>query len=54
MDTVRGHLSQPTLPIRTTEPNATIPAYVPPHKHNPYLVCGPNVHYIPIVLLTPI
>ena len=32
---VRGHLSQPIPPIRTTRPSAAIPAYVPPHKHNP-------------------
>ena len=35
---VRGHLSQPTLPIKTTRPDAAIPLYVPPHRHNPYLV----------------
>ena len=32
---VRGHLSQPISPIRNTGPSAAIPAYVPPHKHNP-------------------
>ena len=35
---VRGHLSQPTLPIRTTGPDVAIPVYIPPHKHNPHLV----------------
>ena len=35
---VRGHLSQPTLPIKTTGPDAPIPLYIPPHRHNPYLV----------------
>ena len=33
-ENVRGHPSQPTLPIRITEPDATIPVYIPPHKHN--------------------
>ena len=35
---VRGHLSQPTLPIKTTGPDAAIPLYIPPHRHSPYLV----------------
>ena len=35
---VRGHLSQSTSPVRTIRPSAAIPAYVPPHKRNPYLV----------------
>ena len=35
---VMGHLSQPTLPIQNTGPDATIPLYIPPHRQNPHLV----------------
>ena len=43
---VRGHLSQPTLPIKTTKPDAAIPLYIPPHRQNPYPVHGPDILHL--------